>query len=80
MGTHVVKIKHVFNALLEAKPKLLFLGSASGTMTSFLPITSVLKEPPLTKCIFLHLLVDCRHTLFGSHNFSCDLKENPLSL
>lgn len=61
----MVKIKHVFSALLEAKPKLLFLGSASGTMPSFLPMTSVLKEPPLTKCIFLYLLVDCRHTLFG---------------
>lgn len=79
-NTHVVKIKHVFSALLEAKPKLLFLVSASRTMPSFLPMTSVWKDPPLTKCIFPYIRVDCRHTLFGSRNFSWDLKENPPSL
>lgn len=38
----MVKIKRVFSALLEAKPKSLFLDSASGTVPSFLPMASVL--------------------------------------
>lgn len=56
--THVVKIKHVFSALLEAKPNLLFLGSASGAVPSFLPATSGLQQPLLIKNIPLFLFAE----------------------